>query len=160
MPLDAEMRAPLPGDDIVREPLWRSTRAITVNAPPDRVWPWIVQMGYPGYRAGWYTPYCLDRLQWGITTRSAELIVPELQGLAAGDLVPDSRDWSAYFSVVALVPERALVLLLDEAHHAAHALERVLLGVRAEAHRCRRDPSADPGARPGRAGMPDLPSDR
>ncbi len=104
------MRAPLPGDDIVREPLWSSTRAITVNALPDRVWPWIVQMGHPGYRAGWYTPYWLDRLQWGITTRSAEVIVPGLQGLAVGDLVPDSRDWSAYFSVVALVPERALVL--------------------------------------------------
>jgi hypothetical protein len=67
-------------------------------------------MGFPAYRAGWYTPYWLDRLQWGIEERSAETIVPELQALAVGDRVPDSRDWSAYFDVVALESEQALVL--------------------------------------------------
>jgi hypothetical protein len=107
---DAEVRGPLPGDEVVPQPLWESTRAITVDAPPDWVWPWIVQMGYPAHRAGWYTPYWLDRLQWGIRERSADTIVAELQDLAVGDRVPDSRDWSAFFTVVALERERALVL--------------------------------------------------
>ena len=67
-------------------------------------------MGFPSYRGGWYTPYWLDRLQWGITERSADRIVPDLQHLEVGDRVPDSRDWSAYFTVAELEPERALVL--------------------------------------------------
>ena len=62
----AELRAPLPGDGLVRRPTWSSTRATTIAAPPAAVWPWIVQMGYPAFRAGWYTPQWLDRLQWGI----------------------------------------------------------------------------------------------
>jgi hypothetical protein len=113
-----EVRAALPGDPMVRRPHWQSTRAITIAAPPDRVWPWIVQMGFPTYRAGWYTPYWLDRLQWGITERSADRIIPELQRLAVGDRVPDSRDGSAYFTVAELNPERALVL-----HSTRHILK-------------------------------------
>jgi hypothetical protein len=115
---DLEVEAPLPGDEIVAHPLWESTRAITVDVPAEEVWPWIVQMGYPAYRAGWYTPYWLDRLQWGIAERSSSTIVPELQELAVGDRVPDSRDWSAYFHVVVLEPERALVL-----HSTRHVLK-------------------------------------
>jgi hypothetical protein len=114
---DLEVQAPLPGDPIVAHPLWESTRATTVEAPPEEVWPWIVQMGFPAYRAGWYTPYWLDRLQWGIEERSSDTIVPALQELAVGDRVPDSRDWSAYFHVIELEPERALVL-----HSTRHVL--------------------------------------
>jgi hypothetical protein len=106
----AEARAPLPGDEVVPEPLWESTRAITIEAPPADVWPWIVQMGFPAYRAGWYTPYWLDRMQWGIRERSADAIVPELQHLSVGDRVPDSRDWSAFFTIRTVEPGHALVL--------------------------------------------------
>lgn len=107
---DVEVGMQLPGDELVPEPLWQSTRAITIHADPAAVWPWIVQMGYPAYRAGWYTPHWLDRLQWGIRERSADRIVPELQELHVGDRVPDSRDWSAFFTVAAVEPGRALVL--------------------------------------------------
>jgi hypothetical protein len=107
---DAEVAARLPGDEIVAAPMWQSTRAITVPAPPSAVWPWIVQMGYPAFRAGWYTPHMLDRLQWGIGERSSDTIRPELQHLAVGDRVPDSRDWSVFFTVALLEPEHALVL--------------------------------------------------
>jgi hypothetical protein len=107
---DGEIVAPLPGDAIVARPRWISTRAITIDAAPDEVWPWIVQMGYPAHRAGWYTPHWLDRMQWGIRERSSDVVVPELQDLSPGDRVPDSRDWSAYFTVAALAPARALVL--------------------------------------------------
>ena len=105
-----EASAMLPGDEIVPRPDWQSTRGITIAARPADVWPWLVQMGYPTLRAGWYTPYWLDRLQWGITQRSAETIVPALQQLAEGDTVPDSPDGSACFTVVTVDPARALVL--------------------------------------------------
>ena len=63
---DAELRAQLPGDELVPRSMWESTRAITIAANPAAIWPWIVQMGYPAHRGGWYTPHSLDRLQWGI----------------------------------------------------------------------------------------------
>lgn len=107
---DAEVAARLPGDEIVAAPMWQSTRGITVPAPTSAVWPWIVQMGYPAFRAGWYTPHVLDRLQWGIGERSSDTIRPELQHLAVGDRVPDSRDWSVFFTVALLEPDHALVL--------------------------------------------------
>ncbi len=106
-----EIAAVLPGDEIVGQPIWESTRAITIAAAPSAVWPWIVQMGYPRFRAGWYTPHWLDRLQWGIREPSAERVRPDLQALEVGDRVPDSPDWTVYFSVERLATERALVLL-------------------------------------------------
>ena len=69
---DEETDAVLPGDELVTHPMWESTRAITIDAPVEEVWPWIVQMGFPTHRAGWYTPYVLDRLTFGIRERSAE----------------------------------------------------------------------------------------
>jgi hypothetical protein len=115
---DAEVAAPLPGDQLVAEPMWESTRAITIEAAPDDVWPWLVQMGFPSHRAGWYTPHWLDRLQWGIGERSADRIRPELQDLKVGDRVPDSRDGSVFFTVASLEPGRALVL-----HSTRHVLK-------------------------------------
>jgi hypothetical protein len=100
----------LPGDETVANPMWQSTRAITIAASPEQVWPWIVQMGFPSHRAGWYTPHWLDRVTFGIKQRSADQIVPELQQLAVGDRVPDSDDWSAFFTVEAVEPPHALVL--------------------------------------------------
>jgi hypothetical protein len=106
----AETHERLPGDDIVAKPHWVSTRATSIAAPPEDVWPWIVQMGYPTLRAGWYTPHWLDRVQWGILARSADEIRPELQDLEPGDVVPDSPDGSVFFTVAELEPARALVL--------------------------------------------------
>jgi hypothetical protein len=105
-----EETAALPGDEIVPDPLWQSTRAITIDAPPEQVWPWLVQMGFPSHRAGWYTPHRLDRLTFGIEQRSAGCILPELQRLEPGECVPDSDDWSVYFTVRAVDPPHALVL--------------------------------------------------
>jgi hypothetical protein len=105
-----EVHRPLPGDRLVPRPLWQSTRAISIAAPPAAVWPWIVQMGYPTHRAGWYTPHWLDELMWGERPRSADRIVPELQGLQVGDTVPDSDDRSVYYVVDELEPGRHLVL--------------------------------------------------
>lgn len=114
---DAEAAASLPGDDVVPRPLWQSTRGLTIAAPPEQVWPWIVQMGYPRFRAGWYTPHWLDRLQWGIHERSADQIIDELQSLSVGERIPDSPDWSVFFTVKQVQPPHALVL-----HSTRHVL--------------------------------------
>ena len=105
-----EKRASLTGDELVPEPLWEATRAVTIDVAPERVWPWLVQMGYPTHRAGWYTPYWLDRLVFGIRARSADRIVPELQGLRVGDRVLDSPRGNAYFVAAHVEPPHALVL--------------------------------------------------
>jgi hypothetical protein len=117
---DEDGREVLPGDELVVDPMWQSTRAITIAAPPEDVWPWIVQMGFPSHRAGWYTPHWLDRLSFGIKQRSADRIVPELQQLAAGDRVPDSDDWSVFFTVEAVAPPHALVL-----HSTRHVIKPI-----------------------------------
>ena len=43
----------MPGDDLVSSPTFCATRAITIHARPEDVWPWLVQMGYN--RAGSYS---------------------------------------------------------------------------------------------------------
>ncbi len=82
----AEVSRPLPSDDLVPAPTFNATRAITIDAPPEQVWPWIVQMGLT--RAGWYSYDLLDNLG----RPSARHIIPELQDLEPGDIVPMSPD--------------------------------------------------------------------
>jgi hypothetical protein len=72
----------LPGDRVVKKADFVATRAITIHAAPERVWPWLVQIG--SGRAGWYS---YDRLD-NAGVPSAREIVPELQQLKAGDLIP------------------------------------------------------------------------
>jgi hypothetical protein len=80
-----ETTSTMPGDAIVANPSWCATRAVTVKAPADAIWPWIVQMGY--HRAGFYSHDRLDND--GIP--SAETIIPEYQNLQVGELIPLSR---------------------------------------------------------------------
>jgi hypothetical protein len=69
-------------------------------------------MGYPTHRAGWYTPYWMDRLIFGIRVHSADRIVPELQNLSPGDRVPDSPDAVvSYFELAEIAKNQTLVLL-------------------------------------------------
>ncbi len=103
-----EVAEPLPGDDVVDRAWWSATRAITINASPGQVWPWLVQMG--GYtRAGWYSYDWIDNAGRPSATR----IVPELQDLAVGDILPMSSDGSG-FRVQALDPSRCLVLVIPD----------------------------------------------
>ena len=103
-PTEAEVA--LPGDDLVADAIVVETRGVEIGAPPDAVWPWLVQMGYD--RAGWYSYDVVD-MKGG----SANRIVPELQSLAVGDLVPNSPETA--FVVRALDPGRSLVLYADDA---------------------------------------------
>lgn len=99
----------LPGDDLVPQPRVQSTRAITIDARPEQVWPWIVQMGIG--RAGFYTHDWLERLMFHARyvdgRHSATRIHPELLNLKVGDLVPYGA--GAYTTVTQLEPNRHLV---------------------------------------------------
>ena len=53
-----ERRRPLPVDAMIPDALFTSTHAITIDAPPEQVWPWIAQMG--AGRAGWYSWDAID----------------------------------------------------------------------------------------------------
>ena len=79
---DDEVRRAMPGDEIIRHPTFNATRAVTVEAPASNVWPWIVQIGFG--RAGWYAYDLLDNLG----RPSAKQIIPQLQHIEAGQLIP------------------------------------------------------------------------
>ncbi len=102
-PADADLA--FAGDDLVPDATVVETRGVEIGAPPDAVWPWLVQMGYN--RAGWYSYDLVD-----MKGASVDRIVPELQELAVGDLVPNSPDTA--FAVRVLDPGRSLVLYADE----------------------------------------------
>jgi len=103
-----ERRQPLPGDDLLPA-RWQTTRGITVSAPAEEAWPWLVQMGYG--RAGWYSYDWLERLIGAgdfAGGGSARRVLPELQQLALGDTVALSP--AGGLTVAVLEPARALVL--------------------------------------------------
>lgn len=90
---DAELAAGMPGDDLEPRAQFRCTRAVTINAPPRAVWPWLVQVGC--LRGGFYSHDLLDNLG----RPSARELVPELQHLDIGQWVPMSptpSEWSAF----------------------------------------------------------------
>lgn len=99
----------LPGDDIVADPDVVTDHAVTIDALPEDVWPWLVQMGWG--RGGWYTARWVDRLLFPDNGPSADRILPEHQGLRVGDRVPDGApEAECGFVVEHLDPNRALVL--------------------------------------------------
>lgn len=98
-----EVSRSLPGDELVGRPTFNATRAITIAAAPDHIWPWLLQVGLT--RAGWYSYDILDNLG----RRSARRIIPELQGLAPGDVVPMSPDGEQGMRVHSMDPPRSMV---------------------------------------------------
>lgn len=105
-----ERSIPLPGDEIVARPNMESTRAITIDAPPSDVWPWLAQMGKG--RGGLYSYDWLDIAFGFLDKPSAETILPEHQVLRVGDAIPIGCDESQTddFIVHVVEPERALVI--------------------------------------------------
>jgi hypothetical protein len=88
---DDERRRPLPGDDVVEEVMTHHTKAVTIDAPPEAVWPWLVQIG--DRRAGFYSYDWVERFVFPGTVhyvervRSATTVHPELQDVRLGDRV-------------------------------------------------------------------------
>jgi hypothetical protein len=94
----------LEGDDLVPDARAQLTRAVVIDAAPRDVWPWLVQMGCQ--RAGWYSWDFLDNGR----VPSAERLIPDLQRLAVGDILPARPTGKDGFEVLRIEPERALVL--------------------------------------------------
>ncbi|MDO8728218.1 MAG: hypothetical protein Q7J35_19370 [Candidatus Methanoperedens sp.] len=109
---DEEIRATWPGDDLVPGSSVVYTRAITINAPPSVVWPWLVQIGQD--RGGFYSYELLENIL-GSDTHNADRIVPEWQHLDVGNKVrigPKEGVWANSSNIVGgIVPERFLVLI-------------------------------------------------
>ena len=102
----ADLARVMAGDSLLPDPTYSGTTAITVNAAPEHIWPWLVQIGYQ--RGGLYSYDWLDRLFGFLDRPSATRILPEFQNLAVGDRIPMGQGPS--WPVAVLEPNRALVL--------------------------------------------------
>ena len=101
-----EVTQSLPGDGRILDPFVVSTRAVSVAAEPREIWPWLVQMG--DGRGGLYSLDRLDQFFGYLHAPSADVVLPEYQDLAVGDVIPLGRgpDWP----VTIVERERALVV--------------------------------------------------
>lgn len=98
-----EVARDLPGDDLVERPTFCATRAVTIAAPAERIFPWLVQVGVN--RAGWYSYDWLDNLG----RPSARQIHPELQRVEPGQLLPMSPDGQQGIKIHSLDPPTSMV---------------------------------------------------
>ena len=95
---------PMAGDDLLPDAAEQASHAVCVAAPPERIWPWLVQMGCG--RGGFYAIDVLDNAG----ARSARELHPEMGDLAVGDVIPAQNRGDAGFEVLRVEEGRALVL--------------------------------------------------
>ncbi len=100
---DEERERDLPGDELVKAPTLEATRAITIQAQPEDIWPWLAQVGVN--RAGWYSYDLLDNLG----RPSAREIIPQLQDIRIGDIMPMSPDGKHGIPIHALNPPYSMI---------------------------------------------------
>jgi hypothetical protein len=93
----------MPGDDLVDRPTLNATRAITIAAPAERIFPWLVQVGV--HRAGWYSYDLLDNLG----RPSAQTVLPQFQHIEPGDIMPMSPDGKHGIRVHSLSPPYQMI---------------------------------------------------
>ncbi len=103
---DAEIARVMPGDGIITDATFSATRATTVNAAAEFVWPWLVQIGYR--RAGLYSYDKLDND--GVP--SAEHIILEYQDLQVGDSIPIGPGF--FVRVAVLESNRSMLLVFPD----------------------------------------------
>jgi hypothetical protein len=108
-PTEQSASGTLPGDGIVSVPDWTMDLAIDVEAGRERVWPWLVQIGYQ--RGGLYSYDWLDRVFGILDAPSANEILDQFQNLQAGDVIPLGAGPS--WPVAEVTEGRALVLEPD-----------------------------------------------
>ncbi|MGO9078650.1 MAG: hypothetical protein ACLQDY_06360 [Streptosporangiaceae bacterium] len=134
----------LPGDELLASPDIVSTRVTWIGAPPEGIWPWLVQMG-PG-RGGAYTYDWIENL-FGLGMHSADEILPQYQDLRVGD-VQQLGKRGPRLRVAVLDPQRALVMRSDDGNWVwAFVLEPASDGTRLISRNRIATPSA---ARPAR----------
>jgi hypothetical protein len=105
----AERKRSLPADLLISDPAAIVMHAVTIAAPPEHVWPWLVQMG--SGRAGWYSYDWVDN----DGRRSATEIIPALQHIVPGDVLPALPGAKESFIVAAVQPGRDLILSVPAA---------------------------------------------
>lgn len=113
---DDELHRKLPGDDLLPEPIYHCTHAITINAPVEEIWKWLLQIGQD--RGGFYSYNWIENL-FGFDIHNVYQIKPEWQHLEEGDTV-----WltsSAQMRVAAVKSNRELVFDMPMATRAAWA---------------------------------------
>lgn len=92
----AEVDGPMPGDELVPEPMLGYTRAITIDAPRGDVWPWLAQFGQG--RGGFYSFDALENLV-GCRIHSTDRLLPGHQDPRPGDLIrsgPEGKRYAAW----------------------------------------------------------------
>ena len=105
----SERRARLPGDELIAQPNMVTDHALTIDAAPEVVWPWLTQLGW--HLGGYYTPRWVDWLLFPQNWPSLDHLDPALvRKLAAGDVIPDGELDTAWFNVAEVDPPHTLVL--------------------------------------------------
>ncbi len=104
-----ERKRSFPGDLLIPDAAVTVMHAVTIAAPPECVWPWLVQMG--SGRAGWYSYDWVDNGGHP----SATEIIPALQHVAPGDLLPSLPGVKDSFIVADIQPARDLILSVPAA---------------------------------------------
>lgn len=112
--IKAEVNESLPYDELVPNAEVSMTRGITINAPVEKVWPWLIQFGYK--RAGMYSYDYLDKLMGCANyvdgDKSSNRIVPELQNLKIGDRIYLNN--FLFYTVAELEPDSVLALKIGD----------------------------------------------
>ena len=103
-PESVQNECPLPGDDLVPDAVGQFTQSIVIAAPPDKVWPWLLQMGCQ--RTGFCSLDLLDHSR----SPGARNIRLDLQQLRVGDKIGATPKGDTYFDVLRIEPNRALLL--------------------------------------------------
>ena len=105
-----EVAQSLPGDELIPAARLNATHAITIYAPVESIWPWLVQIGQG--RGGFYSYDWLENLL-GLKIHSARRILPQHQQLEVGDMIPlaPGKEGKSFGIPVAILePKQALVL--------------------------------------------------
>lgn len=110
-----------PGANIIKEPVLDLCYEIDIQAAPEKIWPWLKQLGY--HRGGWYIDTWWDKFEqkyfWpavvppearGTYQPAADKILPQYQNLQLADIIPDGPPGTAYYEVIEIVPNQHLVL--------------------------------------------------
>jgi hypothetical protein len=105
-----ELGASLPGDELVPSPRISYTRAISINAAPEDIYPWIVQIG--AERGGWYSYEWFETNVLRCAISNADSIHEKWQNLKVGDPVKMCPGTSGPppYQVAFLEPGRAMIL--------------------------------------------------
>lgn len=106
---DSELTMPLPGDVFIPSNAVTSTRALTIQASPSEIWPWIAQTGQG--RGGWHSYFWLEN-NMGANMEDVDAILPQYQDIQVGDELPFTEGGSGPTAarVTLVEPEKALVL--------------------------------------------------